>query len=296
MKVPNHISPLRYPGGKSRISKFLEDIILLNNLEGCHIYELYAGGAGASLNLLFSGICHKIILNDLDNHIFAFWESILNETDLFIEKIRNINVNLDSWHEMNHIYNNENDFDLLDIGFATFFLNRTNRSGIIFKAGPIGGHNQEGNYKIDVRFNKSNLIKRIIDIASYKEKITIHKKESISYLKYIFQLKRKKLVFLDPPYFHQGENLYLNFYKKDDHQKLADILNCNHDKNWVLTYDNADFIKKLYNDSKMAHLPMSHTLQKKKIDKEIFMSSHNLHLPKNLRMGSKSQTLELLKN
>lgn len=294
MNNVNHISPLRYPGGKSRISKFLEDLILLNNLEDCYIYELYAGGAGASLKLLLSGICQKVILNDLDYHIYSFWHSILNHPDKFIQKIVDTKVDITTWNKMNLVYSNTEEHNILDVGFATFFLNRTNRSGIIFKAGPIGGYNQNGKYKIDVRFNKKRLIERIETIAQKKDKIEIHRKESISFLKYIFKLKRKKLIFLDPPYYKQGENLYLNFYKDRDHKKLSNLLLENHDQDWILTYDNAEFIKDLYSSCQMAHLPMSHTLQEKKIDKEITVSSNNIFLPKNLRLGNKIQKLELI--
>ena len=175
------ISPLRYPGGKSKISPFLEDIILLNNLDGATIYELYAGGAGASINLLSTGISKKIVLNDLDIHIYAFWYSLLNETDLFIKSIIDTDVNLENWRKQQDIYNNFEDFSLSEVGFSTFFLNRTNRSGILHKAGPIGGLQQTGNYKIDVRFNKNALISRIEKIARLRDQIESYNVESISF-------------------------------------------------------------------------------------------------------------------
>ena len=143
----NFNSPLRYPGGKSKISFFMEDIILLNNLEGCTLYELYAGGAGASLNLLLSRICNKIVLNDLDFHIYAFWYCILNHTEEFIKLINNTEVNIGNWLIQKEIYRDFKEHDILNVGFSTFFLNRSNRSGILYKAGPIGGREQTGKYK-----------------------------------------------------------------------------------------------------------------------------------------------------
>ena len=173
-----YLSPLRYPGGKAKISSFIEDIILLNNLEGCTFYELYAGGAGASLHILLKGLCKNIIINDLDYHIYAFWYSILNNTEDVLKRIRNIEVNLKNWHIQNQIYENYTDYDILDVAFSTFFLNRTNRSGILHRAGPIGGKNQSGNYKLDVRFNKSALANRIEKIAQNKDKILLFNCES----------------------------------------------------------------------------------------------------------------------
>lgn len=290
----NFSSPLRYPGGKSRISLFLEDIILLNNLEGCKLYELYAGGAGASINLLFTGLCNKIILNDLDFHIYAFWYSILNHTEKFIKLIEDTQISIDNWDAQKQIYDHYSKFEILDVGFSTFFLNRTNRSGILYKAGPIGGREQLGNYKIDVRFNKSDLISRINKIAELKDKIEIHNKESITLLKSICKKEENQLIFLDPPYYSQGENLYLNFYKDQDHAKLCKTLSSHKNKNWILTYDNCDRIKYLYSDFRRGYLPMSYTLQEKRKSKEVMIFSENVYLPKQLRLGAKSTRLNLI--
>jgi len=294
--MPNHnfSTPLRYPGGKSRITKFLEDIILLNNLEGCNFYELYAGGAGASINLLFTGLCNKIILNDLDYHIYSFWLTVINETDSLLKLIVDSKVDVENWKKQKHIYDNYRDYSNLDIAFSTFYLNRTNRSGILYKAGPIGGLEQLGNYKIDVRFNKVELIKRITKIAKFSSQIEIQNKESISFIKYILKRKKKKFIFLDPPYYQQGENLYLNFYTDNDHMKLAELLQNNENSNWLLTYDNCDRIKELYAKSRKAYFPMTHTLQTKKRDKEIMMISNSLYLPKQLKIGSFKKKLTLL--
>lgn len=290
----NFSTPLRYPGGKSRISNFLEDIILLNNLEGCNLYELYAGGAGASINLLFSGLCKKVILNDLDMHIYSFWWAVIYDTESLIKMIYDSNVTIENWIAQKHIYDNYSEYSTLEIGFSTFFLNRTNRSGILYKAGPIGGMNQTGNYKMDVRFNKVELISRITRIAQFRDSLEIHNKESVTFLKYIIKRKKKKLIFLDPPYYNQGENLYLNFYKDKDHQNLARLLEKNQETNWLLTYDNCDRIKELYQNTRKSYFPMSYTLQTKKKDKEIMMISNSLYLPKQLKIGKQSTQLNLL--
>jgi len=287
-------SPLRYPGGKARISQFMEDIILLNNLEGCNLYELYAGGAGASLNLLFSGLVNKIILNDLDFHLYSFWYSIVNHSEEFNKLIRDTDINIEAWDTQKRVYDNPDAYSIIDVGFSTFFLNRTNRSGILYKAGPIGGREQKGNYKIDVRFNKTELEQRVNAIANRKDDIEIHNKESLTFIKYIFKKKDKKLLFLDPPYYNQGENLYLNFYDDKDHLDLSKTLAKNKDQNWFLTYDNCPRIQELYDNFRKSFLPMSYTLQNKRKSNEIMMFSDRLFLPKQLRMGIKSTKFELL--
>ena len=153
-------SPLRYPGGKANLAGFLRGLIDSNVDGGCTYYELYAGGAGAAIDLLLGGNVERIVLNDADIHIFDFWDSILYHTDEFLQRLWDTPVNMESWHYQREIYNSD-EHTPLEIGFATFFLNRTNRSGIITKAGPIGGFDQTGAYKVDCRFNKVDLVHRI---------------------------------------------------------------------------------------------------------------------------------------
>ena len=293
----NHrfVSPLRYPGGKSKVSSFMEDLILLNGLESSTLYELYAGGAGASLNLLLSGMVERIVLNDLDKHIYAFWYSILNHTDDFLRLMRDTEITVPVWDFQKDIYDNYEAFDLLTVGFSTFFLNRSNRSGILYKAGPIGGRNQTGNYDIDVRFNKQDLEKRIERIARERHRIEIHNHESVLFLEKIFRNdSQKKFIFLDPPYYVQGEYLYLNFYEDQNHVDLRDVLTNYGDQNWFLTYDNCDRINELYAQFRRSELSMSYTLQNKRKAKEVMVFSNGLHLPKQIRLGSKSSNLSLL--
>lgn len=292
--MKRNISPLRYPGGKSRLADFIEDLILLNNLEDGIIYEMYAGGAGASLNLLLSGVVSEIVLNDLDYHIYSFWHSVLYETEELIRLINTTDVNIQSWQEQKEIFNSYHNFSILEVGFSSFFLNRSNRSGV-FNAGPIGGKDQSGNYKIDVRFNKSNLISRIENIAEKRELIRLTNLESIDFLQQVFNVDQENsFIFLDPPYYKQGENLYFNFYNDDNHLALANLLSNFNDRNWFLTYDNHDRIKELYQNNRTAYLPMTYTLQSKRKSKEVMIFSDSLYIPKTLRIGKKSDQLALI--
>lgn len=291
----NFNTPLRYPGGKGRVSGFIEDIILLNNLEGCKLYEMYAGGAGASINILFSGICKKIVLNDLDYHIYAFWFSILNHTDEFLKLLVETEVTVENWRLFKRIYECYTNHNILEVGFSTFFLNRANRSGILYRAGPIGGISQNGKYKINARFNKPDLIKRILRIADKQSQIELYNRECKDLLSDIFLKEdQKRLLFLDPPYYVQGENLYMNFYNHADHIELRDILEQHRVENWLLTYDNCGQISKLYTGFRKSLLPMTYTLQTKRKSKEIAIFSDNIALPKNLRLGNKSIPFQLI--
>ena len=273
-------SPLRYPGGKASLSDFLRDIISHNNIEKCTYFELYAGGAGAALELLFSKVVDKIVLNDADYHIYAFWHSILNETEAFVSLINETTVDVTTWRAQKEIYENYKDHSLLEIAFSTFFLNRSNRSGILPKAGPIGGFNQEGNYKIDARFNKSDLIQRIQKISGYQSKIEIHNEDTLLFI--AKNLKRfaeeSCFIYLDPPYYNKGKSLYLNYYNHNDHEDLRDLLSQIKHLNWVVSYDDVVQIRELYRNFRTSQINLNYSLQDKRKITEFCIYSDNLDL------------------
>ncbi|MDP8226337.1 MAG: DNA adenine methylase, partial [Candidatus Celaenobacter polaris] len=241
-------SPLRYPGGKASLSTFLFNIIDCNHIINCTYIEPYAGGAGAALTLLFLEKVDQIIINDLDKSIYAFWKAILNCTERFIQKTWDTDVSIAEWHNQRQVYKDECSSEF-DRGFATFFLNRTNRSGII-EGGPIGGMKQKGNWKINARFNKENLIERIKKIALYKSRIQIMNLDGIDLMRQVYDMPNI-LVYIDPPYCEKGSLLYLNHYNESNHMELAEFLNNNNEFYWLLTYDNVPKISAMYSDRKI---------------------------------------------
>ena len=272
------ISPLRYPGGKA---KFYDNIIKIfeNNKIVSPVYcEAFAGGAGLALLLLKNNVVKKLILNDIDKSIFAFWKSILYYTEDFCNMIENVTINLNEREiqkklqkDKNNLNMNEKE-DILKLGFSTFFLNRVNRSGII-NAGVIGGINQDGNYKMDCRFNKTKLIERIKDIAKYKDKIELYNLDATVFIEKI-KNKKSLFIFFDPPYFNKGHELYTNFYNKIDHIKLANYISTIN-KNWIITYDNTSEIKEIYSKYKIKEFDINYSLEKKRKAKEILIVKNN---------------------
>lgn len=270
-------SPLRYPGGKSRISKFVAKLIEENNIIKGNYVEPFAGGAGVALNLLFSGVVDNIFINDKDKSIYAFWYSILNDTDKFIDKIISLNVTIEEWLKQREIQKNENT-DMFHLGFSTFFLNRTNRSGII-KGGVIGGIEQAGNWKLDVRFNKEALIKKIQRIAAYKEHIHIYNMDAIDFLNdEVIKLDiHNTLIYLDPPYYAKAKQLYMNFFEHKDHVKLYDVVN-KLQYLWLVSYDNQKEIKEIYKNKPELTIEydLRYTAGVKGSGREIMFASENL--------------------
>lgn len=280
-------SPLRYPGGKAVLSDFMINVILGNNLEGCSYIEPFAGGAGAALTLLFQGMVNELYLNDADISIFAFWNSILKETEKFLKILHETPISIDEWQKQKKILVEEHE-DLLKLGFATFFLNRCNRSGIIYSAGPIGGYEQAGHWIIDVRFNKFSLKKRIEKIAQYKDKITISNLDAISFLSTISPVLLKKIfIYLDPPYFTKGKKLYLNYYREDEHSKLCDYIGGWHNINWLMTYDDVQFIRILYNGYRLFSYRLNYSLQEKREGDELMIIPPHIYFPTVIKVNGK---------
>ena len=278
--MPITNTPLRYPGGKSSLSLFLAQVIELNGLQSGTYVEPYAGGAGAALNLLFQGTVNHIVINDFDPAVYAFWASVLNEPDEFAWRISSVPLTIEEWHRQKNILNTHKQQNIFDVGFATFFLNRCNRSGIL-KAGPIGGQHQTGAYTIDARFHRENLIKKIRKIERYKERISAYNLDAIDLLqKIVPSIDGPKLVYLDPPYFKKGHQLYLNAYEYDDHENLAWALDKMSDSDfWVLTYDDAQEIRVLYQNSITSTYTLNYSAAQPKQGCELLISPPWLMLP-----------------
>ena len=273
-------SPLRYPGGKYKLYNYIAELVRVND---CTTYiEPFCGGAAVAIELLLNGVVNKIIINDYDYTIYCFWYSILYETEAFIELIQNVDVSLQEWHAQKNIRNGIDDYDLLEIGFSTFFLNRTNRSGIIDKAGPIGGLNQTGNYAIDCRFNKERLITEIRRIAEQREHIKLYNMEALTFMEEVVVHTKKSFVFFDPPYYGRGPELYTNFYAHGDHLNLSKaILTKLKNRKWVVTYDNVNAIKSMYRKVRSIEISLQYTLQEKRKSSEVLFFSRTVVRPQN---------------
>lgn len=255
-------SPLRYPGSKKKLARFIQDTIKSNDLLGGTYIEPFAGGASVALYLLYTEYVNSVVINDIDRSIYAFWLSVLKDTENLCRLIKDTPVTVEEWNKQRKIQENKSDYSYLELGFSTFFLNRTNRSGII-KGGIIGGRNQTGNWKIDCRYNKDDLIKRIEKVALYANRIELHNQDAIEFITSIYsRLKENALIYFDPPYYNQGAALYANFYTYEDHQKLSRFIQGLPCK-WILTYDYTSDIINLYPNVEKRLLTLSYTAAKK---------------------------------
>jgi Site-specific DNA methylase len=271
-------SPLRYPGGKSSLFELTSTIMRTNGLERGHYAEPFAGGCGLALSLLYAGLVAEIHINDLDPAIWSFWNSVLNDTDALIAKVAETPVTIEEWHHQRDIHRGQNTRDTLALGFSTFFLNRTNRSGIIKGGGVIGGLNQSGNYKIDCRYNVDDLVKRIRRISVYKDRIHLTNEDAVHFLKNCSNLPNNSLLFIDPPYFKKGPGLYTSSYKPDDHAGLSDVV-LRLKSPWIVTYDDVPQIRELYASREQYCFDLYYSLQQKRTGTELLVTSPGLRMP-----------------
>lgn len=277
----NFYSPLRYPGGKNKLAKFVALVCEKNNING-HYIEPYAGGASVALHLLIEGYVKEITINDLDRAVYAFWYAVLKKTKKLCTMIEEAELTVENWQKQKKVQENKEHADLLQLGFATFFLNRTNRSGIL-NGGIIGGLNQNGNYKIDCRFNKKELIQRIKLIASHKKNIHLEKLDALDLIEKIEKQTRSKNVifYFDPPYFLKGQSLYMNSYEPDDHKEVSERIREIKNAKWIVSYDNVPQIRSLYKDKDVQRKSYSffHTAYEPRKGKEILFFSKGLAIP-----------------
>lgn len=271
-KISDFSSPLRYPGGKTRLANKLLEAIEKNfdQKEKVVLVEPYAGGAGASLTLLFAKKVKKIVINDLDKAIFTFWKIAVSDADYLIDKIKRTEVTIAEWRRQKTIYiSTKSDRKL---AFATLFLNRTNRSGIM-NGGPIGGIDQSGTWKVNARFTKQTIIDRLEKIKEFRNKIEVYNLDGIELLKKMEGRKNKNqhFIFLDPPYFQKGQSLYLNHYSNKDHENLSEFLGRSSFKKWIMTYDDVPYIKNLYASMRLRGFAIQHNAYESKIGREVMI-------------------------
>lgn len=274
--MPATVTPLRYPGGKSQLYEYVKDIIDYNAMRRYTYVEPFAGGAGLALKLLYNGIVSRIVINDFDPAIYAVWHSCLNCPEELIDRIKTTPIDIKEWDRQRKIYYSTGEQSLLDLGFSTLFLNRTNVSGII-SGGVIGGRRQAGTAKIDVRFNRETLSKKIEKIYSYRNQICLYNLDAGALIR---ELDKQRGVFynIDPPYVEKGSQLYRNYFSNKDHVSLAALVSqCPHP--WMVTYDVCPLVKTLYGEYRCSKLDVRYSANIKRSANEYVFFSNSLTLP-----------------
>jgi DNA adenine methylase len=290
-----YYSPLRYPGGKARLAPFMELMMKKQGHDGGVYIEPFAGGAGIAIELLEKNVASKIVINDYDKGIYSFWRAILEDTNRFIEDIEHIPLTVDEWEKQHTICMHNNDRYSYELGFATFYMNRTNRSGII-KGGIIGGRCQTGNWKMDARFNREHLIDRIQKIAKRKRDINIYNKDVRTFItNYMPKYCDNSLTYFDPPYFQKGKQLYLNFFDLQDHKEIKSLIERQVNCDWIITYDDSKEIEKLYGDNDLFKFDLDYSASSRRKASELMIFKNSVKVPTSKELMEESIQINLRK-
>jgi len=274
-----YTTPLRYPGGKSRLTNFIKLVFRENNLLDGHYVEPYAGGASIAFSLLFYGYVSHIHINDLNKSVYAFWHSALYDIENLSRLICDTPVTMESWRQQKSIQENLSQHSVLEIGFSIFFLNRTNRSGII-QGGVIGGQKQNGKWKLDARYNKQDLIARIEKVERFRKQINLHNQDAAKFLfKIAPKLPANSLIYLDPPYYVKGHGLYENHYQHEDHVVVSKLVTRSVKQRWIVTYDNVPEIRRLYKGYRKLCYRLSYSAADRYEGSEVMFFSNKLIIP-----------------
>ena len=275
----NSASPLRYPGGKAAIAELLANIRKLNGLGGMPIAEPFAGGAGASLKLLYLEETQSIYINDADPAIHDFWQCLVRQVEPFLETLRHSRASMAEWRRQKAIYASGRKASRLRHGFAAFYLNRCNHSGIIMNGGPIGGVRQTGKWKIGARYNKESLTERCSKVAEYRDRIEVSCEDGLNFIQTLDP--SDSFFFIDPPYYVKGPELYLNGLDAAYHARLAECLHEMQEEAWVLTYDDCPEIRAMYRGwARIRPFSIRYSASQRRPGKEVLITPPWMILPR----------------
>ena len=288
-----YYSPLRYPGGKGKLASFMEYMIDQLGHQGGTYIEPFAGGAGIAMELLLRNVVSRIVINDYDKAVWSFWKAILTETDRFVEEIRTVPLTVDEWQKQHEILVTQNDKYSFELGFAAFYLNRTNRSGII-KGGVIGGQEQAKDWKMDVRFKREELVTRIQRIAARKKDIKLYNKDVNSFIKnYVPLYEENALIYFDPPYFRKGQQLYMNFFNYKDHVRIEQEIREHVNSDWIITYDYEPQIEEIYHNYNLRLYDLNYSVSTKRKANELMIFKDGIFIPSDEELNSKKINIHI---
>lgn len=279
--MPITYTPIRYPGGKSKLYPIVDAIIEESGLAGCTYAEAYCGGAGLAVKLLLKGRVSGIVLNDIDPAVYSMWDAIVNRADELCSFVRDVPLTIDEWRRNKEVFDSL-DAPSFELGKAAFYLNRTNRSGIL-RGGPIGGMSQNGAYKIDARFNRDSLCDKIRAIARRADAIELHNGDACEFIAETLSGRGNLFANFDPPYVVKGPELYENSYTEEDHVKVAEaISSCRFP--WIVTYDASPFVNGLYGEFEKYAISVGYSAASIKVGSEVLIAGPGVSVPKHLSL------------
>jgi len=250
--------------------------------------EPFAGGAGAGIKLLREGHVDRIIINDRDRAVFSFWNAVMRRTGEMVDRILHAPLSIEEWKCQRDIYRRPGRRGHVDLGFAAFYLNRCNRSGIVMNGGPIGGLHQSGKWRLDARFDREKLAAKVRDIAAFGDRVVVLCEDAGHLLARRHELLDggECFIYADPPYYVKGRELYMSHYRDADHQAFAADMLALEDAAWVMTYDDVPQIRKLYRSARLIPFKLQYSAHEdSQSGGEVLIAPHHVQIPSSARKG-----------
>lgn len=281
--MPVTYTPIRYPGGKSKLYPLVDAIVEASGLVGCTYAEAYCGGAGLAVKLLLRGRVSGIVLNDIDPAVYSMWDAIVNHADELCDFVMGVPLTVSEWRRNREVFDSL-EAPSLELGKAAFYLNRTNRSGIL-RGGPIGGMSQSGRYGIGARFNREGLCGKIRAIAAHAGDIELRNKDASAFIAEDLSGREHLFANFDPPYVIKGPGLYENSYTDEDHRRVArEICSCGFP--WIVTYDDAPLVSGLYSGFERYALNVGYSAARAKVGREVLIAGPGVTVPGSLGLAA----------
>ena len=257
-------SPLRYPGSKRKLCNYLGRVLTHNDLRPQILVEPFVGGGSVFLNFLSINEGSEAIIADKDELVYSFWKVLFTEPSHLINFVKKVKVNLENFEKYKYISSHTHEFNRKKLAETCLFLNRTSFSGILDdSAGPIGGREQKSLYKIDCRFGRENLIKKIKRISIFKNRVTVLSYSWEDTLKYVSGKDKYRnvslLFYFDPPFYEKADKLYRHHFDSASHKNLRDKL-MKLKQSWILSYDRAKEIQHLYSTFGRINVSMPYSI------------------------------------
>lgn len=288
-----YLSPLRYPGGKARMSAHLAEVFAQQHgLLDVEVWmEPFAGGAGAALTLLDEDQVSEAWLVERHPALAAFWRAVVEQGDELAARVEVLHVDMTTWDEARHVVGAVSAGEQLpdlDAGLAAFVVNRCSRSGIVTaNAGPMGGKHQRGRWTVASRWNAVALAERIRHVHTLGPRIRITEGDGIEHIAELdgsVGIEDELFLFVDPPYIREGNRLYANGMTGAGHQRLADALRATPAR-WLLTYDDEPAVhESLYPTERVLAYDISNTANRQRVAREFAVFSDNCALAPDQRL------------
>lgn len=240
-------SILRYPGGKAKFAPFIAEALALNKRRPLLFVEPFCGGASVSISLLERDAVDSVALNDSDPLISSLWQVIFSEDAFWlIDQIHSVPLTLDEWKRQKSLV----PANIREGALKALYLNRTSFNGILHQAGPIGGWKQDKR-TLGVRFNRERLATRVLQLNALKSRVAVTAAQDWRQACLDLASKPGVFFYFDPPYYHKADQLYGHYFDTEQHTSFRDFL-VQFEAPWLLSYDDAPEVRKLYRPYKLA--------------------------------------------